>query len=153
MWPSGHSPYSHGRWKLEAGLSEARYMQCCGTTMQLGARGSPEPEKTRGSEPRERILVNNSHQMQEGVEVTLRSTQELLGRSSSAATRAGGARVQTNPQRQKRPDSHSNEVPTPSPERLCVSRGLWGMCPPPCQPQPLPFRPGSQQKTGRWAGS
>ena len=31
----------------------------------------------------------------------------------------------------------------PSPERL-FSRSLWGMCPPPHQPQTLPFRLGSQ---------
>lgn len=31
----------------------------------------------------------------------------------------------------------------PSPERL-FSRSLWGMCPPPQQPQTLPFRLGSQ---------
>ena len=43
--------------QMEAGLSEAICMQCCGTTMQLGARGSPEPEKPRESPPRGRILV------------------------------------------------------------------------------------------------
>ena len=88
--------------------------------------------------------INSSHQMQKkGGEGGTKKQSFSTGPPSNAAG-AHAARVQTNPQRQKGSNSHSNESSTPSSERLFVSRSLWGMYPPPRQPQPLPFRLGRQ---------
>lgn len=104
-------------------------MQCCGATMQLVTRVFRARE-TKGVRTQGRV-IRKGHPMQKGGEGAPRSMQSFSAGPPSTTARASGAGVQTNPQRQKRPDSHSNEVPTPSPERLYVSRSLWGMCPPP----------------------
>lgn len=98
-----------------------------------GSKGVPRARKTKGVLTKGKDISNN-HQMQKGRDGAPRSMQNFSAGPPSTAARASGARVQINPQRQKRSDSHSNEVPTPSPERLYVSRSLWGMCPPPWQP-------------------
>lgn len=116
-----------------------------------GSREVPRAGETKGGRGWGQD-INGGHQMQtEGGEGE-RHTELLRHPTQLALVGPSGAAVQTNPHGQKRPDSHSNSRKDliliqmsfhPSPERL-FSRSLWGMCPPPHQPQTLPFRLGSQ---------
>lgn len=119
-------------------------MHGCGIMVQLGEGGGGVPrawETKRGRAQGKDI--NSSHQMQKkGGEGAPRSRASLQVRHPTQLLLVQpGFRLTL---RQKRSNSHSNEASTPSSERLFISRSLWGMYPPPRQPQPLPFRLGRQ---------
>lgn len=78
-----------------------------GAAAQLGAGRSPEPEKPREADRGWGQDINGGHQMQmEG-----REGEKHRASQPSNAAGASGAEVQTNRHGQKRPDSHSNELP------------------------------------------
>lgn len=110
-----------------------------GAAAQLGAGRSPEPEKPREADRGWGQDINGGHQMQmEGREGEKHT--ELLSHPTQLALVGPRFRLTGTGRKDLILIQMSFH---PSPERL-FSRSLWGMCPPPQQPQTLPFRLGSQ---------